>query len=146
MRIVSAAASGPIFQVPFHSFSALSSSPQPFLLYFPPCCASLTSPFSQATDIVLYSPLKIHSFLAYSSFKVSLTSSFGPSPSLFFRLGRRPVSSLRVSPLRVYLQRSSDQQFHTQRIAIMSSSEDDTPLVRANGRSAGESLHRGVTS
>lgn len=96
---------------------------------------------SQFTDIVQYSPLNILSFFAYSSFKVSLTSSFGQAPSLFFRLGRRPVSSLCLSPLRVYLHlhlRSSDQQLPTQRLAIMSSSEDDTPLVRANGRSAGE--------
>lgn len=83
--------------------------------------------------------LSILSFFAYSSFKVSLASSFSQAPSLFFRLGRQPVSSLCASPLRVHLHlQSSSQQFSTQRIAIMSSSEDDTPLVRANGRSAGE--------
>lgn len=79
---------------------------------------------------------------SFSLVSLSLTSPLCQAPALFFRLGRRP-SSLVVTSARAYSYSYSQSYLHSHprlsnyRISIMSSSEDDTPLMKANGRSNG---------
>lgn len=67
---------------------------------------------------------------------ISLTSSFVQAPARVFRLGSRPLlSSLSFTLPRFSLHSyARARRFPAFRPAIMSASEDDTPLMKTNGK------------
>lgn len=131
----------------FHSIPSSLSSPPTFLLLLSLCVLSAYSLSILATVGFLFHlfPLLIcllllfkrHFLVFVSSLaNISLTSSFVQAPARVFRLGSRPLlSSLSFTLPRFSLHSyARARRFPAFRPAIMSASEDDTPLMKTNGK------------
>lgn len=129
---------------PFHSFflltpnissSSLSVYSLLILSQFSPLLASYST--FPPLLICLLLLFKRHFLVFVSSLaNISLTSSFVQAPARVFRLGSRPLlSSLSFTLPRFSLHSyARARRFPAFRPAIMSASEDDTPLMKTNGK------------
>lgn len=128
----------------FHSIpSSLSLSLSLPLFLFPTFSSFLLSHCVIPPILCFYLPYScilslLNSFLVFGSslVRIFLTSSFYQAPVRLLRLGRPPLSSLRISQSRFGLHSySRTRRIPRYRLATMSASEDDTPLIKSNGRS-----------
>lgn len=128
------------------SFSSLSLPtsllPCPVLLFSLAFCLTLfvVSSIQRLKPPVSYafSP-HLTSFPVFGSSlaRISLTSSFVQAPARVLRLGRLPLSSLYLSPPQFSVHsysRVRRRRSPVFRVANMSASGDDTPLVKSNGK------------
>ena len=128
------------FSIPFLLLSLSLSLP---LFLFPTFSSFLLSHCVIPPILCFYLPYScilslLNSFLVFGSslVRIFLTSSFYQAPVRLLRLGRPPLSSLRISQSRFGLHSySRTRRIPRYRLATMSASEDDTPLIKSNGRS-----------
>lgn len=125
------------FSIAFLSFLSFPSLSLPALSLS--CLTLLIIATSSPSSVNVFTLLLTSALLSpFPLVKFSLTSSFCQAPVLLFRLGksvpvyRFPCRTHLYAPL--FNQRLPIHSYPS----IMSSSEDDTPLVKANGRSTGE--------